>query len=186
LIAIAGAHAANPALPDYKFSTVISQQKGLANIMFVLFAVASFAPACFSTFIAANSIGTLFPKSGKMGVVLIGAVASIVLAATGWALQIVEMFMIIGASFGPICGAMAADYLLSGRKWPGPRRGVNWAGFLSWAAGFIVAILPSAWVGGEKFDYIMPAPVIAFVIGFVLYAILAKAGLQPETVEMNQ
>jgi hypothetical protein len=39
-------------------------------------------------------------------------------------------------------------------------------------------------VGGEKFAFITPAPVIAFVIGFVLYAVLAKAGLEPETVEM--
>jgi cytosine permease len=96
------------------------------------------------------------------------------------------MFKIIGASFGPICGAMVADYLLSGCKWPGPRRGVNWAGYISWAAGFIVAILPSAWVGGANFSYINPAPVIAFVIGFVLYAVLAKIGLQPAPAEMQQ
>jgi cytosine permease len=96
------------------------------------------------------------------------------------------MFKIIGASFGPICGAMVADYFLSGRKWAGPRKGINWAGYISWAVGFIVAILPSAWVGGEKFAFISPAPVIAFFIGFVLYAVLAKAGLQPPTVEMTQ
>jgi hypothetical protein len=40
-------------------------------------------------------------------------------------------------------------------------------------------------VGGEKFNFISPAPVIAFVIGFVLYAILAKAGLEPEVVELS-
>jgi len=34
------------------------------------------------------------------------------------------------------------------------------------------------------FDFIRPAPVIAFVIGFVLYIILAKAGLEPPVVEM--
>jgi cytosine permease len=186
LIAIAGAHAVNPALPDYKFSTIISQQKGLGNIMFILFAIASFAPACFSSFIASNSFATMFPKANKMALVLIGAVISIILAATGWALQIVEMFKIIGASFGPICGAMAADYMLSGCKWAGPRKGINWAGYISWAAGFIVAILPSAWVVGEKFAFINPAPLIAFAIGFVLYAILARAGLQPPTVEMTQ
>jgi hypothetical protein len=39
-------------------------------------------------------------------------------------------------------------------------------------------------VAGETFGFINPAPVIAFVIGFVLYIILVKAGLQPPVVEM--
>jgi len=77
---------------------------------------------------------------------------------------------------------MVADYLLSGCKWSGPRKGINLAGYIAWAVGFIVAILPM--VGGEKFSFINPAPVIAFVIGFVLYVILAKAGLEPPVVEM--
>ena len=157
--------------------------KGLSGVMFIFFAIASFAPACFSSFIAANSIGTMFPKANKMGMVLIGAVVSIVLAATGIALNLVGVFQIIGASFGPICGAMVADYLLSGRKWSGPREGINWAGYISWAVGFIVAILPM--IKPEQFSFINPAPVVAFVIGFVLYAVLAKAGLEPATVQMG-
>lgn len=185
LIAVAGAHAANPELESYTFSAVISQQGGwLASIMFVLFAIASFAPACFSSFIAANSIGTMFPKANKMGMVMIGAVIAIVLAATGVALNLVGVFSIIGASFGPICGSMVADYLLSRRKWNGPRKGINWAGYISWAVGFAVAILPM--VGGDRFSFISPAPVIAFVIGFLLYIILVGFDVEPETVEMTQ
>ncbi|MHC4334598.1 MAG: hypothetical protein ACYSUV_12740, partial [Planctomycetota bacterium] len=65
----------------------------------------------------------------------------------------------------------------------GPRKGINWAGYIAWAVGFVVAILPM--VGGERFSFITPAPVIAFVIGFVLYAVLAKAGLEPEVVPMS-
>jgi cytosine permease len=184
LIAIAGANGANPELKSYVFDAVIREQGGfLAKSMFILFAIASFAPACFSSFIAANSIGTMFPKANKMGMVFAGAVISIILAATGVALNLVGVFSIIGASFGPVCGSMVADYLLSGRKWSGPRKGINWAGYIAWAAGFIVAILPM--VGGEKFSFISPAPVIAFAIGFVLYAVLAKAGLEPEVVELR-
>ena len=184
LIAVAGAHGANPGMTSFDFDAVISQQGGfLARSMFILFAIASFAPICFSSFIAANSIGTMFPKANKMGMVLIGAVAAIILAVTGVALNLVGVFQIIGASFGPVCGSMAADYLLSGRKWAGPRKGINWAGYIAWAVGFVVAILPM--VGGERFSFITPAPVIAFVIGFVLYAALAKAGLEPEVVPMS-
>jgi len=182
LIAVAGAHGANPEMKSFIFDAVIRQQTG-AKLMFVLFAIASFAPACFSSFIAANSIGTMFPKANKAIMVTLGAVVAIALAITGKALNLVGVFSIIGASFGPICGSMAADYLLSGCKWPGPRKGINLAGYIAWAAGFIVAILPM--VGGERFSFINPAPVIAFVIGFVLYAILAKAGLEPPVVEMT-
>jgi len=184
LIAVAGAHGANPELASYKFDAVIEQQGGfLAKSMFILFAIASFAPAGFSSFIAANSFGTMFPKASKMGMVFAGVIVSIILAATGVALDLQGVFLIIGASFGPICGSMVADYLLSGRKWAGPRRGINWAGYIAWVVGFVVAILPM--VGGDRFSFISPAPVIAFAIGFVLYAILAKAGLEPKAVEMR-
>jgi cytosine permease len=183
LIAIAGAHGANPKLGGFAFDAVISAQGGaLAKSMFILFAIASFAPVCFSSFIAANSFATMFPKANKMGMVLCGVVVSMILAITGVALNLIGVFSIIGASFGPICGSMAADYLLSGGKWSGPRKGINFAGYIAWAVGFVVAILPM--VGGDKFAFITPAPVIAFVIGFVLYAVLAKAGLEPETVQM--
>ena len=185
LIAIAGVNGANPGLQSYRFDEAIALQGGfLAKSMFILFAIASFAPACFSSFIAANSIGTLFPTLNKMGMVLVGAFIAIILAVTGVALNLVGIFTIIGASFGPICGSMAADYLLSGRKWAGPRKGINWAGYIAWAVGFVVAILPT--INAERFGFISPAPVVAFVIGFALYALLAKAGLEPEVVEMGQ
>ena len=184
LIGVAGANAANPNAQAYDFADVITLQGGwLAGSMFLLFAIASFAPAGFSSFIAANSIGTLFPKVNKTAAVFAGVVVSIILAVTGVTTQLVRYFGIIGASFGPICGAMAADYLLSGRKWSGPRKGINWAGYISWAVGFVVAILPM--IKPEKVGAIAPAPVIAFVIGFVLYVILAKAGLEPEVVAMG-
>jgi len=121
--------------------------------------------------------------------VSVGAVVAIVLAVTGLAHNLQGVFGIIGASFGPICGSMAADYLLSGCKWAGPRKGINWAGYIAWAVGFVAAILPMIGipfvVAKEKFSFISPATVIAFVIGFVLYAILAKAGLEPEPVELK-
>jgi cytosine permease len=187
LIAIAGAHGANPDMKSFTFDAVI-QIHFLSKVMFILFAVASFAPACFCSFIAGNSIGTMFPKLNKVVMLSIGAAVSVILAVTGKALNLIGVFQIIGASFGPICGSMAADYLLSGCKWSGPRKGINLAGYIAWAVGFVVAILPTIGipflVSNEKFSFINPAPVIAFVIGFVLYIILVKAGLQPPVVEM--
>jgi len=186
LIAAAGAHAANPDLQGYTFNVIIGELAG-AKLMFALFAIASFAPACFCTFIAGNSIGTMFPTLSKTVMVIIGAIVAIFIAVMGWAFNLADVFGLIGASFGPICGSMAADYLLSGCKWAGPRKGINWAGYIAWAVGFVVAILPNSMIvnlTGIEFSFITPAPVIAFLIGFILYYVLAKAGLEPPVVEM--
>ena len=122
LIAVAGAHAKDPTLEKYTFDAVIGLQAG-AKLMFALFAIASFAPACFCSFIAGNSIGTMFPKVNKTVMMAIGAAVAVILAVTGKALNLVGVFNIIGASFGPICGSMAADYILSGMKWSGRVKG---------------------------------------------------------------
>jgi cytosine permease len=115
-----------------------------------------------------------------------GVTVSIILAITGVAANLVPFFQIVGASFGPICGAMAADYLLSGRKWAGPRRGINWAGYGAWALGFLVGIIPFLPVSDAVKEYSQPAVLYSFVVGFLVYAILAKAGAEPETVEVRE
>ena len=46
--------------------------------------------------------------------VRIGHLVAIVLAVTGWRATQSGCSSVIGASFGPVCGAMAADYLLAG------------------------------------------------------------------------
>jgi len=145
--------------------------KSAGLIMFLL-AVAAFPPACFSSFIAANSFKTTLPKVNPFLSVGIGAAVSIILAISGLAGKAIIVFQIIGASFGPICGAMMVDYLLSNKEWSGPRAGFNPAGWISWAAGFVVGILPILNI------YPVPAaPVAAFIVGAVLYFICAKMGM---------
>ena len=108
--------------------------------------------------------------------------AGIVLAVTGVALNLASFFSIVGASFGPICGAITADYLLSGKRWAGPREGVNLVGYIAWAVGFVVGILPSL-VPADVKPYVQPAPLYSFVAGALVYTILAKAGLEPKAAE---
>jgi cytosine permease len=160
--------------------------KGRADILLWILALATFPSSCFSSFIAANSFKTTLPKINPWISVGVGTLGSILLAVTGLAGNVIGVFTIIGASFGPICGAMAADYLLAGRKWSGPRAGFNPAGWISWAVGFVVGgagLIPA--LGG-----IIPAipcpPVAAFIVGFVLYAVLAKLGIQTRTLKMPQ
>jgi cytosine permease len=149
------------------------------KVISFLLALSAFPAACFSAFIAANSFKTTLPTVNPFISVGIGTVVSIVLAVTGLAGKAIIVFQIIGASFGPICGAMLVDYLLAGCNWPGPRAGFNPAGWLAWLAGFVVGILPILGI------YPVPAaPVAAFIVGAVVYFVCAKMGLQSKVIPL--
>ncbi len=181
LLSVAGAHVLY-GVHDFRFDSAIAQTGSFAAAAFFLFAIASIAPMCFSSFIAGNSLATMIPGVPRTTSTMIGAVVAAILAITGAAANLVGLFTIIGASFGPICGAMAADYWLSGKRWAGPRQGINFAGYIAWAIGFIIGILPFLPISQETKPYVQPAAVYSFIAGFVIYAVLAKLGLQPKVV----
>ena len=152
--------------------------KSAGLIMFLL-AIAAFPPACFSSFIAANSFKTTLPGVNPFVSVGIGAAVSILLAVTGLAGKAIIVFVIIGATFGPICGAMLVEYLLNKGEWSGPRAGFNPAGWISWFLGAVVGVLPIL-----KIYPVPAAPVAAFIVGAVIYFIAAKLGMQSAVVPM--
>lgn len=148
------------------------------KVLGIMLAVAAFPAACFSAFIAANSFKTTLSKVNPFVSVGIGTAVAILLAIFQWAGSLMGVFTIIGASFGPVCGAMAVDYMLNGCKWAGPREGFNPAGWLAWGFGFVIGIMPNLGIP-------LPlAPVWAMIVGAVMYYILAKMGLQSEVLEM--
>jgi cytosine permease len=154
--------------------------KEVGGIFMLLLALAAFPPACFSSFVAANSFRSTIATALKVApgiMVAIGAMISIILAVFGLAGKVIFVFKIIGASFGPICGAMMVDYLLSKGTWTGPRASFNPAGWISWALGFTVGLL-------DFLDVveIPAAPMAAFIVGAVVYLICAKAGLQTRVI----
>ena len=150
-----------------------------AGVIMFLLAIAAFPPACFSSFIAANSFKTTLPNVPPFLSVGIGAAVSILLAVSGMAGKAIIVFQIIGATFGPILGAMLVEYLINGGKWSGPRAGFNPAGWISWLLGAVVGVLPILKV------YPVPAaPVAAFLVGAVVYGLLAKMGVQSALVPL--
>jgi cytosine permease len=150
-----------------------------AKWMAFLLALAAFPTACFSSFIAANSFKTTLPRVNPFVSVGLGAAVSIALALSGWAGSAIIVFQIIGASFGPICGAMLVDYRLSGGQWNGPRAGFNPAGWIAWLFGFGVGILPILNL------YPVPAaPLAAFLVGALVYCVCAKANLLSPTLPL--
>jgi len=186
LLSVAGARVLYN-VQSFKYDAVISGMGGfMATAMFFLFAIASIPPACFTAFIAGNSFSTMIPGVPRMGSSMVGATIALILAVTGAAGNLVGLFTIIGASFGPICGAMLADYLLSGKKWAGPRDGISIAGYGAWAVGFVIGILPFLPISENVKPYLQPAAVYSFVAGFVVYYALAKAGLEPKVVPLSK
>jgi cytosine permease len=180
LLSIAGAHGLHPSLSGYQYADVVHAIGGpIAAAMFILFALASIPATCFCSFIVGNSFATMIPQVSRFSSTMAGATIGIILAVTGVAGDLAGFFGIVGASFGPICGAIAADYLLSGREWAGPRVGINWAGYGAWAVGFVVGILPSLPVSPSIKQYLQPAPLYSLIVSFIVYWVLAKAGLEP-------
>ena len=187
ILSVIGAHVENPGLTDLTYGAPLASLGGvLATAMFFLFVITSIPSACVCAFIAGNSFATMIPGVKRISSMMAGVTISIALAITGVAANLIGFFTIIGASFGPICGAMAADYLLSGKRWAGPRKGVSIAGYGAWALGFIVGILPFLPVSDAVKTASQPAVVYSFITGFVVYAILAKLGLEPKKVEPNR
>jgi purine-cytosine permease-like protein len=187
ILSVAGYIGRSAGKPSYDYSAAIASVGALAPIMFFLFAAASMVPTCFSSFIASNSFSTMLPRIPRGISTLAGVTVSAILAITGLAANLVGFFTVVGASFGPICGAMAADYLLAGGRWSGPRRGINWAGYIAWAVGFLVGIpghlpgLPAGWVRADN-----PAMLYSFIVGFFIYLALAAAGFRPRVIGKDE
>ncbi len=180
LLSVAGAHGLDPSLTGYQYEDVVKSIGGpIATAMFFLFALTSVPATCFCSFIIGNSFSTMIPQVSRLFSTMVGVTIGIILAVTGIAGDLIGFFGIVGASFGPVCGAIAADYLLSGREWAGPRLGINWAGYGAWAGGLLVGILPILPVSPAIRSYSQPAPLYSFLVSFAIYAVLAKSGLEP-------
>ena len=151
---------------------LIFKNDTIAKWLAFALALTAFPSACFCSLIAANSIKTTLPKVNPWVSCGIGCAVAVTLAITGVAGKAIAVFSFIGASFGPICGAIFMEYILCKGKWSGPRAGFNPAGWVSWALGFIVGVQPNfANMCGFK---IPAAPVMAFIVGAVVYALLSK------------
>jgi cytosine permease len=186
VLSVAGYLGRNGGPHSYDYTAAIASVGALAPVMFFLFAAACLVPTCFSAFIAANSFSTMLPKISRTVSTLAAVTLSGILAITGVADNLVGFFSIVAASFGPICGAMVADYLLAGRRWSGPRLGINWAGCIAWVVGFLIGIpehipgIPASWVKADN-----PSELYAFAAGFLIYIVLARLGMRPPVVELE-
>lgn len=147
----------------------------MGGVLAFLLAICAFPSCCFSSLIAANSIKTTLPKINPWISCGIGCVIAEILAMTGVASNLGAIFGFFGASFGPICGAMVAEYFLNKGRWSGPRAGFNPAGWIAWLVGFIIGAQPQLVAWGLPLGKPLPLSLIlAFFAGAIIYALLAK------------
>lgn len=190
ILAIAGAAGKNPEIAAKitagdgfgAFFASIAETGGLAKISAWVFVIACICPTGFCAFLASNAFSTMLPKLPRIPMTLVAGLVGVILAATGIANNLVGFFLMVGAAFGPIAGVMLADYVRSG-GWKGPRKGINWAGYIAWAFGLLLGLLGVITRG--KFGYGLEA-LIPMVAAAAAYLTLAGFGLESETIELTQ
>lgn len=190
ILAIAGAAGKNPEIAAKvtsgdvfgAFFASIAETGGLAKVSAWIFVIACICPTGFCAFLASNAFSTMLPKLPRIPMTLVAGLVGVILAATGIANNLVGFFLMVGAAFGPIAGVMLADYVRSG-GWKGPRKGINWAGYIAWALGLVLGLLGVITKG--KLGYGLEA-LIPMVAAAAAYLALAGMGLESETIELAQ
>ncbi len=166
-------------------------QKGLGGwrggVLLLIFDLALLGPACFTPFVIGRRFSAAWPSLPRWAWSMIGAVATWPLIAFRVPLRLALVFGLLGAAFAPVVGAMAADFLRHRTTVPGPRRGINIAGWTAWTVGFLVGLLPvtGSILGRDGWSQVQPASVLAFIASFVTYLILALVGFEPPEVSLQ-
>ena len=95
MIAIAGIMGSHPELAGQDGAWTFTQAIGTlagGRFIYLIFAIASMAPACFCSFIIANSFSTMIPSISRMAWTMGGATIGIILAVTGKAGNLIPFF----------------------------------------------------------------------------------------------
>jgi cytosine permease len=164
------------------FVDSIAATGGLAKVSAWVFVIACICPTGFCAFLASNAFATMLPKLPRVPMTMVAGLIGVILAATGLASNLVGFFVMVGAAFGPIAGVMLADYIRSG-GWNGPRKGINWAGYIAWAFGLVLGLLGV--LTKNKFGYGLES-LVPMVSAAAAYFALAGMGLESESISMEQ
>jgi cytosine permease len=184
LFTVAGAAGMSPGhgLKDFTFQAAVLQGVGgtLGGTILLILGLGSLAQTCYAAYLFGHGFAAAWPSFSRLRWTLLATGAAWLLQLTGLPARLETIFSLMGAVFGPMVAAMAADYVRHRGGWPGPRQGVNLPGLLAWAAGLAVGLVPIVagsvgWEAGTRFQ---PAAVFAFFTSFVVYLILAGLGAE--------
>lgn len=164
----------------FRDAIVSSVDRRLACVMFLVFGLASLAPACFAAFDFGHRFKRIAPGVNRLTWTVLGALAAWFLIAGGWHERTDAVFAALGALFAPVAGAMAADRWRHRGEWPGARRGVNPSGLVAWGLGLLVGLIPvlGRELGFPAWERFQPASVWAFAVAFAAQTVLARLGFE--------
>ena len=180
LFTITCARALDPGIRGYGYIAAVA---GLNDVLpgwiTLLLAVSCIPASVFFAFAASDSFTVMLPAVRRSHSMMIAASVGAVIALTGLPGDFTVFITILGALSAPICGAVTADYVRSGMKWPHIRPGINYAGYISWALGFLVGIVPVIAESQELRIAAQPAALYSYITGFIFYILLVNVGLKP-------
>jgi cytosine permease len=164
-------HEALPALLNTKFAGLIDLALGMASL----------APACYAGYLFGRRMYDWQPRVSETMWTIVGVSGAWGLFVLEGTVRMFDVFSLTGAVLAPAVGAMAADYVRTRGRWPGPRSGLNLAGLAAWSIGSVVGLLP--YLAGilplGRLGRLQPAAVFAFLAAFVIYYLAAALGLEP-------
>jgi cytosine permease len=168
--------------PPFTFRAVANGGFGrfLGGLMLVVFGLSSLAPAVYSSFTFGLQFKDLGPGISRLTWTMLATCSAWLLIVGGWFDRTEVAFNLLGATFAPAAGAIAADYRRQKGRWPGPREGFNPAGLIAWAVGVGVGLAPIVGraLGWERLANFQPAALWAFVAAFLAYEMLALIRLE--------
>lgn len=156
----------------------------IGGMMLMVFGLGSLAPAVYAAYIFGRRLHELSPVWRRVYWTLVGSALAFVLIALGITSHLDRTFSLLGAAFAPVVGALTSEYVRAAGRWPGPRRGYNPAGIVAWLLGFAVGLIPVIGQALESptLSRVQPAAVLAFVTGFLVNSLVARAGLEPAAI----
>lgn len=155
----------------------------IGGALLIALGLAALAPGCYAVFLIGTRMHELYPGFSRSRWTWIGAGLAWVLVMLGERVTLLAVFSVIGALVAPVAGAMSADFLRSGRRWPGPRTGANRAGLIAWVIGVVVGLAPllADLVGGTALRFRQPAVLLAYLAAGITYYLLAAMGAESPT-----
>ena len=150
----------------------------IGAFMLATFGLASLAPAVSSSWGFGTQLRRLGPGLSRFAWTMMGAATAWLLVIGGWFDRPEVAFNLLGATFSPIAGAIAADYRRHRGVWPGPRNGFHPAGLIAWAIGAGVGLTPmiAGRLGDTRIAQLQPAALAAFVVAYLVYEVLGLVG----------
>ena len=162
---------------SFQASLPLLFDRRVTALLYLAFGLAALAPSCYAAFLFGTRMHEIRPRRSRTWWTFVASIGAWLLILTGFPSRLFVVFSLLGALVVPAIGAICADFLVSGSKWGGSKRGYHAPGLISWFLGFLAGVFPMV-AAGYDLDLTgrPPAALFAFGVSFTIYFVLAKLG----------